>query len=219
MEDEAFIRAIRDEPSNEAIRLVYADWLDERNDPRGEFLRICDRLQSKGTVSRRPDLETIQRLDELWAVIDPDWAASVGMPPGPWDALDRLEAKCSDPTFPGRWSNFVLACAESILPGLPAETRDWVEAAAQFDRGERLATELKELYETAEVLDRSRDNSDPWPIRYGQIVALTALGVRFAGFDTSRWHEGAWHFLNCCEAAGLSHSLLFALLQRHFGHR
>lgn len=38
-EDEAFIRAIVDNPGDDTARLVYADWLDERNDPRGPYLR------------------------------------------------------------------------------------------------------------------------------------------------------------------------------------
>jgi uncharacterized protein (TIGR02996 family) len=35
----AFVAAIRANPGVETLRLVYADWLDERGDPRGEFLR------------------------------------------------------------------------------------------------------------------------------------------------------------------------------------
>jgi uncharacterized protein (TIGR02996 family) len=33
-DDEAFIGAIVDAPGDDAPRLVYADWLDERGDPR-----------------------------------------------------------------------------------------------------------------------------------------------------------------------------------------
>ena len=38
-EDEAFIRAIVAAPGDDAPRLVYADWLDERGDARGGYLR------------------------------------------------------------------------------------------------------------------------------------------------------------------------------------
>ena len=38
-EDEAFIRAIVDAPGDDLPRLVYADWLDDRADPRGPYLR------------------------------------------------------------------------------------------------------------------------------------------------------------------------------------
>jgi uncharacterized protein (TIGR02996 family) len=32
-DDEAFFRAIVDKPDDDAPRLIYADWLDERGDP------------------------------------------------------------------------------------------------------------------------------------------------------------------------------------------
>jgi uncharacterized protein (TIGR02996 family) len=44
MDDEAFIRAIEAQPNDDDLRLVYADWLDEHNDPRGEFLRVEHQL-------------------------------------------------------------------------------------------------------------------------------------------------------------------------------
>ncbi len=43
-EENAFLRAIRDNPDDRVVRLVYADWLDERGDPRGEYLRLSCRL-------------------------------------------------------------------------------------------------------------------------------------------------------------------------------
>ena len=39
-EDEAFVTAIRISPGDSANRLVYADWLEERSDPRGELVRL-----------------------------------------------------------------------------------------------------------------------------------------------------------------------------------
>src|SRR5262245_36198782 len=39
-EEEAFLKAIRGEPDELAHRLVYADWLEERGDPRAEFVRL-----------------------------------------------------------------------------------------------------------------------------------------------------------------------------------
>jgi uncharacterized protein (TIGR02996 family) len=44
MSDAAFIEAIREQPADDTVRLIYADWLMDRNDPdqvaRGEFIRI-----------------------------------------------------------------------------------------------------------------------------------------------------------------------------------
>jgi uncharacterized protein (TIGR02996 family) len=36
----AFLQAIKDEPEDDTPRLVLADWLEERGDPRSELLRI-----------------------------------------------------------------------------------------------------------------------------------------------------------------------------------
>jgi uncharacterized protein (TIGR02996 family) len=38
-QEQGFIDAILTEPGEDIHRLVYADWLEDRNDPRGEFLR------------------------------------------------------------------------------------------------------------------------------------------------------------------------------------
>src|SRR5437764_14382885 len=41
MTDEAsLVRAIRDDPDDLALRSVYADWLEERGDPRAELVRV-----------------------------------------------------------------------------------------------------------------------------------------------------------------------------------
>jgi uncharacterized protein (TIGR02996 family) len=43
-EEDALVRAILAAPDDAAPRLVYADWLEERGDPRGEYLRCqCER--------------------------------------------------------------------------------------------------------------------------------------------------------------------------------
>ena len=39
-EEAAFIAALVAEPSDRTAALVFADWLDERGDPRGAMLRI-----------------------------------------------------------------------------------------------------------------------------------------------------------------------------------
>jgi uncharacterized protein (TIGR02996 family) len=43
-EDEPFLRAILAAPEDAATRLIYADWLEERGDPRAEYLRLGAQL-------------------------------------------------------------------------------------------------------------------------------------------------------------------------------
>jgi uncharacterized protein (TIGR02996 family) len=44
-EREAFLQAIREAPDDDATRLIFADWLDERNDPLGAFIRLQYELE------------------------------------------------------------------------------------------------------------------------------------------------------------------------------
>ncbi|MBN9120370.1 MAG: TIGR02996 domain-containing protein [Planctomycetes bacterium] len=71
-EEEAFIRAIVGNPGDDLPRLVYADWLDDRDDPRGAYLRAeCEAVET-GDVAR---------LRKLAVGLDPVWVARVSMPP------------------------------------------------------------------------------------------------------------------------------------------
>ncbi|OWK36734.1 TIGR02996 domain-containing protein [Fimbriiglobus ruber] len=45
MDEEAFLRAIGAAPDDHTVRLVYADWLEERADPRAELVRLQVRLR------------------------------------------------------------------------------------------------------------------------------------------------------------------------------
>ena len=40
MDETGFLHALLEDPADDTTRLVLADWLDERGDPRGELLRV-----------------------------------------------------------------------------------------------------------------------------------------------------------------------------------
>ena len=64
--DDAFLQAIIECPDDDAPRLIYADWLDERGDPRGEFIRVQCALAGMDEYDpRRWDLERRQ-----WTILD-----------------------------------------------------------------------------------------------------------------------------------------------------
>src|SRR5262249_37671575 len=65
-EEEAFLQAIRGEPDEPAHRLVYADWLEERGDPRAEFVRL-------GAQAAQMQA----RMRQLEEGFSPEWVASV----------------------------------------------------------------------------------------------------------------------------------------------
>jgi uncharacterized protein (TIGR02996 family) len=64
-DDEAFIRAIVDAPGDDGPRLVYADWLDERGDPRGEYLR-AELAAVRGVGQGRDLLSLANTLNPVW---------------------------------------------------------------------------------------------------------------------------------------------------------
>jgi uncharacterized protein (TIGR02996 family) len=81
MNDErGFLRALREDPNDEVSRLVYADWLEERGSPRGEFLRLEVELSHMPADDpRRAEGEA--RLSELRASLDPGWLARLDRTP------------------------------------------------------------------------------------------------------------------------------------------
>src|SRR4051812_9792088 len=57
--ERALLRAILDDIDDDAVRLVYADYLEERGDPRGEFIRLQiagHRDESKEPSAREQEL-------------------------------------------------------------------------------------------------------------------------------------------------------------------
>jgi uncharacterized protein (TIGR02996 family) len=88
-EEAAFLQAILATPNDLSLRLVFADWLEERGDPRGELLRLTHTLTQEIDVPKRAKLETRLRrlLREGVQPIGPFWTNNVGMqfaviPPG-----------------------------------------------------------------------------------------------------------------------------------------
>jgi uncharacterized protein (TIGR02996 family) len=75
-DDGVFIQIIQATPDDETTRLVYADWLEERGDLRGEFLRVESRLFHWPRHEPRP-AEVAARYEQLRSVLGGDWLAVV----------------------------------------------------------------------------------------------------------------------------------------------
>jgi uncharacterized protein (TIGR02996 family) len=70
--EDAFLHDILAHPDDDAPRLIFADWLDEHNDPRGEFIRIqCALAQLSDEDPRRWPLEL--REQELLCEHEAKW--------------------------------------------------------------------------------------------------------------------------------------------------
>jgi uncharacterized protein (TIGR02996 family) len=60
--DEAFLQDIIESPDDDSLRLIYADFLDERGDPRGEFIRVqCELARLSAANPRRTELVARER--------------------------------------------------------------------------------------------------------------------------------------------------------------
>jgi uncharacterized protein (TIGR02996 family) len=75
MDDPSFLEAIFQSPDDVAVRLVYADWLEERGDIRGELLRLRVELAGMKEKDRRRkkllqrERELLPHCDERWLVL------------------------------------------------------------------------------------------------------------------------------------------------------
>jgi uncharacterized protein (TIGR02996 family) len=58
-----FLKAILEKVEDDAPRLIYADWLEERGDPRGEFIRVQCKLDKLSTSD--PALPTLLEREQL----------------------------------------------------------------------------------------------------------------------------------------------------------
>jgi uncharacterized protein (TIGR02996 family) len=78
--DEAFLQSLAAQPNDNVGRLVYADWLQEHDDPRAEFLRLEVWLATNDVpASERGAMVT--RLAELSHIAEPGWLCAVNRTP------------------------------------------------------------------------------------------------------------------------------------------
>lgn len=71
---DTFLRTIRAAPDDDTPRLMFADWLDERNDPLGEFVRVQVELERLRDEPESPRLGSLrEREDELLNLHGADW--------------------------------------------------------------------------------------------------------------------------------------------------
>jgi carbon storage regulator len=75
-EENAFLQGIQEKPEDEGLRLIFADWLEERGDPLAELIRTQCRLAKLPPGDQgRKNLEMRQGL--LWAEHGAAWRAAL----------------------------------------------------------------------------------------------------------------------------------------------
>jgi uncharacterized protein (TIGR02996 family) len=113
-DDAAFLRSVLASPNDDTVRLVYADWLEEQNDPRAEFLRLENQLLQL-PAKKQKSAKIYSRLEELHRTLDPDWVALIRRVP----MMDVIEVCLSDleKELPGL--NYVVGFHISRVPIVP----------------------------------------------------------------------------------------------------
>lgn len=83
-EEQPFVAALKEQPGDLTTRLVFCDWLQERGDPLGEYLRNqCLLAETTLDTARREELWARQH--QLWALHGPAWTAT--LPVAVWAGL------------------------------------------------------------------------------------------------------------------------------------
>lgn len=77
MQPDPFIAAVHSAPFGDPSRLVYADWLEERGDARGELIRIEDEMRQLPAFTDQY-WRLKARRNELRACATADWLATMG---------------------------------------------------------------------------------------------------------------------------------------------
>jgi uncharacterized protein (TIGR02996 family) len=172
MTDEAaFLEAIRAAPNDLAPRLVYADWLDDHSDPRGELIRIEEEMRTLPAFADRY-WELKPRRNELRQGAHADWRAAFGYGtvarplfghgiPDDWKGRWRLIRE-----FVERWHGIpmgdvgshadeVRAVEERLTQMLPSSVREWVAFAQEFREGPDFPIIFRDAYAVEPVAERA----------------------------------------------------------------
>jgi uncharacterized protein (TIGR02996 family) len=111
----AFLDAILDDLGDAAPRLIFADWLDERGDPRGEFLRAQTELSRwVPDLKRRTELQ--RRISDMPGRFGADW-------------IGPLRAHCSLWRFEGGLAHVTMTAGRFAGGCLSQHGDEWLRRA------------------------------------------------------------------------------------------
>jgi uncharacterized protein (TIGR02996 family) len=179
----AFLEAIREEPDDDAHRLIYADWLEERGDPRGAFIRAQVRLaRTAADEPARPDLE--DEVQDLLAEHGAEWAAPL---PGLAREWEFRRGFVEHVTIPG---DAFLAHADRLFDAFPLrELRPVIgeRAMAALARCPQLARlealDFDSVSAPSLYSGYMRDRGFRVLLESPHLTRLTALNVAGCGID------------------------------------
>jgi uncharacterized protein (TIGR02996 family) len=100
MNDERpFLQAILEQPNDDARKLAYADWLEERGDPRGEYLRLMMKVRQERIVTpeqQQRHQELSAKLAELRTESRRPWSERSGPLRATWRRVEEIESQLAE---------------------------------------------------------------------------------------------------------------------------
>jgi uncharacterized protein (TIGR02996 family) len=172
MTDEAgFLAAIAAAPRDTTVRMIYADWLEDRDDPRAELVRIEEEMGQLPVFSDRYWLLKLRR-NELRAQAPVNWLETMGygfdckplfghgVPDG-WKERWRLIRELVE-----RWhlwplgdvggrENEIREVEARLGRILPPSVREWVAFAHDVRRSEHYHDVLRDVYQMEDLAAQS----------------------------------------------------------------
>ena len=142
--EEQFLDEIQETPHDPVARLVYADWLEERGDPRAEVIRVREQLKSLSPVDKSYwDLKDCFR--EMQQQHDPQWLAALE-----YDAVYRpsLATLSDDRHQRWRWVEEFIELWHEPLTRASGYTEEELDAV-EYELNSSLPAALREWYALA----------------------------------------------------------------------
>jgi uncharacterized protein (TIGR02996 family) len=147
--DRDFLATIDTRPDDRAFRLIYADWLEERSDPRGELIRVEEEMRQLPVYSD-PFWALKPRRNELRSQTDADWLARMrygtecepvfrhGVPDGwrdRWRLIRELTERWHRKPMPdvGGHQDAIRAAGQRLGRALPPSIREYIAYACDLE--------------------------------------------------------------------------------------
>ncbi|MBX2798061.1 MAG: TIGR02996 domain-containing protein [Myxococcales bacterium] len=191
-DDAMFLGRLCVAPHDLAERLVYADWLDQRSDPRADAVRHVVSMA-----------EAPMRSDAYWAAKAARSACREVAGPGWWEVVDpaagRTRLTCDPDDRSRRWramDAWLDRWSKQPLTGISASSYDRI-AACETRLGFELPASLRELFTLLDGRDDLLRGSDPWhtleELEWCREAGFEGLVIRTENQGVASWGIRAEH--------------------------